>query len=130
MNVRLLRKIQKHILTEPRRLIMRIFVAHAETYGPTYEGDSGHAVRFPTCKTAACISGWACLLTKQKRIKAYWARGRRILDLSEGQAIRLFIDTQWPQPFSDQYGNATTPRMRARIAVRRIDHFIKTKGAE
>jgi hypothetical protein len=36
----------------------------------------------------------------------------------------------WPLKFALAYTKAKTLRGKARVAVRRIDHFIKTKGRE
>lgn len=80
----------------------------------------------PECGTAACIAGWANLLTGSKRPAAY-VRARRILGISARMSRRLFSAMQWPSPFHIQYDQATTPRQRAKIAAARIEHLI-TEG--
>lgn len=115
MNVKLLRKIQKAILAKPERYDQN------ETCFPN-----------SSCGTKACIGGWVQHFTKS----ADW--GTR-LGLDEAQLWRLCSGTEpkgfvfghkWPLKFLDAYKNAKTPAGRARVAVRRIDHFIKTNGAE
>jgi hypothetical protein len=140
MNVELLRKVKEHILEEPRRLIMnswRVLAngmdksSLARKAGPnSFRGDGGEVVEFANCGTAACISGWACIITGQKRVRDFKSRGRKILDLNEHQAERLFLPDSWPNEFYRAYEHANSQKERAKIAAARIDHFIATKGAE
>jgi hypothetical protein len=155
MNVKLLRKIQKHILEEPRRLNM-------DGWGMVFDmEDAAIDKRVPPCGTAGCIAGTACIITgaiKPSRIigrtyrntytggRPFWEfpdntpdKARKALGLKKEQAQRLFympdhiwsdIDLHWPKRFGTAYRKAKTPRGKARVTSRRIDHFIKTKGAE
>lgn len=134
LNVKLLRKIQRHILAEPRRYDQNAIFTRGLTPGDIYE--EGHVV--PSCGTIACIGGWAGALSKQKR-PTDWNNyentlrfAQRVLRLDDRQATRLFAGTGggWPERFDTAYEKAKTPRGRALVAVRRIDHFIKTKGQE
>lgn len=134
MNVRLLRKVKNHILEEPRRFIMRTWLLTREYVGgPSYPSDNGaKEVKFAKCGTAACIAGWAVLL-HDKRITNYDEIARRaseLLELDEMKSYRLFGATWWPEPFGSQYRKAKTPTARAKIAAARIEHYIKTEGAE
>jgi hypothetical protein len=36
----------------------------------------------------------------------------------------------WPLKFEKQYDDAKTPQGRLYVAIRRVEHFIKTKGRE
>ena len=125
MNVRLLRKVAKHILAEPKRLDM-------ETIADKVEGGRDS----PPCGTVGCIAGWACMLTGSSVNHADWEKGKRLIDLDSDQAYRLFdyplgwSSDGWPAKFSKPYVAAKAARQRARIAVARIEHFIKTKGKE
>jgi hypothetical protein len=56
MNVKLLRRIQKHILAEPKRLDMGNFIVRKSD-------GLGSLVRFPKCGTVGCIAGWAVTLS-------------------------------------------------------------------
>lgn len=141
INVRLLRRIQREIKAEPRRFVMFTFVDVSDAVAP--------------CSTAACIAGSAMLLDaidtgrapgwKQAGIKinqikkcsTFETRACEILGLDRTQGCRLFFTSEWPQVFRTPFEllerlQATTAvrRKMAAIANRRIDHFIKTKGAE
>lgn len=130
--VSLLRKIQKHILAEPRRLDMS---------GWGYY-DKNPDASMPPCGTVGCIAGWALVLTgahdpvlSDFPLDTY-TLAEEVLALEDGQAERLFLlrehtfGPRWPVKYECQYHRAKSPQGRARAAVRRIDHFIKTGGAE
>ena len=123
MNVKLLRKVQKHIASEPKRF----------TFDWMHESDAA------PCGTRACIAGWTLILGTPgwsnktideidtllaRRSKSgfgfYTGPASKLLDINYEQAARLFI--YWPEPF-DELKSADT-------AVARIEHFIKTKGRE
>ena len=131
MNVRLLRKIQEHILAEPKR----------------YEQESWAT----SCGTAACIGGWACILTGSRPKSVanetfdVFGKARRVLGLEYEAAERLFsVPCEyvvrnaaifkaryiWPLKYQKRYLAAKTAKGRVRVAIDRINHFIKTKGAE
>jgi hypothetical protein len=126
MNVKLLRKIQKHILEEPKRYDQNVWLAE----GAPQNG-------FATCGTMACIGGWAQILGSKRKPRAVSrVNAMRLLGIDRAQAWRLFDsiagvpEDMWPRKFSAAYVKAKTDLGRARAAVRRIDHFIKTRGAE
>lgn len=96
------------------------------------------------CNTAACILGWANALfpANPRRARAMmkgldslgscrFPHGAARLNLSADEAQRLWADHRWPEPFRSlntklkEHGVAS-----AKNAARRIDHFIKTNGAE
>ena len=135
MNVELLRRVEQHILEEPRRLHMEGWYYSIEDREP-YSSE-------PPCGTAACIAGWAQLL------EAGWApgelaydvvgddstahdRGQEALDLDDAEAEALFYTSNWPEPFWSLYRNAggkdmdelARQRILAAITVARIEHFI------
>lgn len=134
MNVKLFRKIQREIKKEPRRFNMEDWVdVHAR----------GHNA--PPCHTTACIAGWATVLSRPfpKSIKSFAAKARRLdlmgetykapaqdaLGITDAQADRLFYVSQWPIKFAQAYDDAYgDPKAQGKIAIARIDHFIKTKG--
>jgi len=126
MNVKLLRKVKKHILEEPKRLYMSDYIkveSEHHLYGRGYA----------KCGTAACIAGWTCILSLKetpdaiRRTNDVHATGGELLGLTPGQAYRLFVPSVWPQKFtrgtSDDGSEAT-----AKVAAARIEHFIKTEG--
>lgn len=129
MNVKLLRKIQKHILAEPRRLVMSIIErrGNPNTLIPVepdeYSNYNQYEKRqkFADCGTAACIMGWARLLA------SHYNGHDDSLDIEFG---KLCSARTWPTKFAKAYAKAKTARSRARIAANRIEHFIKTRGKE
>lgn len=127
LNVKLLRKIQKHILQEPKRYDQNVWF---ERKNPQ------HDPSFAPCGTMACIGGWAqSLSSKRGLVEPSFDKARRLLGLECDQAARLLDSVSqsycaWPAKFSKAYLKAKTRAGKARVAVRRIDHFIATKGAE
>jgi hypothetical protein len=126
MNVKLLRKVAKHILAEPKRLDM--------TDWGYLDSTSRLA---PACGTVCCIAGWAAVLHNPDRAKMEFENliwqadepGTNGLQLTPEESDRLFHIQGWPSDFRAAYWNQ--PRgSRAEITVARIEHFIKTKGRE
>lgn len=102
------------------------------------------------CGTALCIAGHAAMMADPDMElacpdpsfptimaplnedgyadHAEWkVRGRAALGIADGQERRLFDHPEdWPYPFCVDYDNAGTPAERAKVAARRIEHFIKT----
>ncbi len=115
MNVKLLTKVRDYIKDHPE------------------EYDQGN-----WCGTERCIAGHAVILSgkfdpKDIDIKYGRAKGQpirevaqRLLDLDQRQAGRLFLS--WPEEFNAGWGDPGKETSAA--AVRYINHFIKTKGAE
>lgn len=95
------------------------------------EIDHIKGVTIPNCGTAACIAGWAlCLSQKINPIALRFKGGnqRIILGLEDNEIVRLQWFSEWPSKFQ-KHTKEGTPAF-ARQAVARIEHFIKTKGAE
>lgn len=127
MNVRLLRRVKKAILDEPKRLDMGDWIY-------TYEG----GLSAPKCGTVACIAGWATLLAvgSIKDVKATAKELRRTqaiisqegmlaLGIQSFDADRLFYVDKWPEPYRTAYGTARTAQERADVTAGRIDQFIE-----
>lgn len=134
LNVKLLRKIQKHITEEPRRFFMSWFIAKADTqeeWSDLAASEDDLSKEPPPCGTAACIAGWANLLTRGPKDEvSNTARATRILgielvDYTKTPLHPLFDSQGWPTPFARNYNKAKTPKQRAKIACQRIDHLIK-----
>jgi hypothetical protein len=121
LNVRLLRKVQRHILEEPRRFIMRALSVKGKP-GETILGDFGNAQTLPWCGTAACIAGWINILSN---IDGDACSAEKLLGLDFYGGAPLFYERQWPSRFRQDFAKARTPTARANIAVRRISYFIK-----
>lgn len=136
MNVKLLRKVKKHILAEPKRLVMWTWKLQ-NTLQPKFLSDGyGNMPRkfipFAECGTAACIAGWTCLLSGKKNVEGNHISQTAIqlLGIPGSLTNSLFVVTFWPGQFRAKYHNAKTQKTRAKIAAERIEHFISTKGAE
>jgi hypothetical protein len=128
MNVKLLRKVKKHILEEPKRLYMSDYIK--------LEGESFIGREYAKCGTAACIAGWTCILSlkelEPKKIKHSINENEKaaeLLGISGSTAHRLFIPTNWPERFQGGCSDDGTEGT-AKLAAARIEHFIKTKGRE
>lgn len=142
--IRILRKVEAHILEEPKRYdqntICDRYTKKVIAERLEWGGDIDH---IPPCRAIACIGGWVNVLTGHPRSQSL-SLAARTLGLNHEQADRLFagIDydltepsctvpyRQWPDRFQKAYFEAQTAAQRARVAVRRIEHFIKTGGAE
>lgn len=127
INIRLLRKVQAAILRKPRQFQMAMLFSGRDSMGKPATG----------CGTAACVAGWAIFLAKRaKRLEDIrWPHSEltvatKALGLSNHQSCILFDDANWPTPFKDKYWSAKTAQGKARVAAKRIEHFIKTKGAD
>jgi hypothetical protein len=134
LNVRLIRRIIKHILAEPKRYCQEDTIANGEP-GELILGVN-YNQKFATCGTAACIGGWAYLLS-EKHPTSHWDtctildKGGRALGLTDYQQEVLFTGlpgAEWPQPYAENYRKAKTPAGRTRTAVRLLEKVIETKG--
>ena len=142
MNVKLLRKVEKRILAEPRRFDMM-------TFGDKLDKEAIEALgeEAPPCGTVACIAGHVDWMTHPRLFAASVAIDRFARDDSIAEraakelglgfelsqdtyAGRLFFDDEWPKKFQAAFSKAKTPLQRAKVAVKRIEHFIKTNGKE
>lgn len=128
MNVRLLRKVKKHILEEPKRLLMTYWRVNKKTDGR--ESLPGNHAGFASCGTAACIAGWAWTLEHpRKRFPEMSTKVAELLGINPAERFRLFSVAQWPTQFQHQFRDDGSPES-AKVAAARIEHFIKTKGKE
>lgn len=126
MNVRLLRKIAK-IIQEPKtkgQFSMKTWHKDKkdnEAYNILCDLPKEKQI---SCNTSHCIAGWAQVLSPNRDCKQYAdTDAQRILGLDSYQAYRLFYADAWPKGFGKW---RATPAQ----AAARIEHFIKTKGAE
>lgn len=128
MNVKLLRKVKRHILAVPRRFVMSEVIMREENDGPI---NWLNEKPFPDCGTAACVAGWACLLANEGTVPenatASMDEARELLGLTDGQADRLFMPSAWPKKFQKGTDDSGT-KATAKVAAARIEYFIKNKG--
>lgn len=140
MKTRLLRKIQAHLAEEPKR-----YVQDYEHITSTETLERVSLNGAPPCGTMACIGGWACVLSGDSSPSYHTMRkAQEYLGLDPEQADRLFSGvsvsegdirivysgTRWPKKFASAYAKAKTQRGRVAVAIRRIDHFIATRGRD
>ncbi len=138
LNVKLLRKVKKHILAEPKRFVMWALVQRKDETQLQFMSDGlGDAfVDFAPCGTAACIAGWTVLLEDgmktKKKDSRIWSRAAKLLGLDDRwrkgeapQTSKLFETGEWPKKLEARYNRAKTQKTRVKIAAERIDQFIK-----
>lgn len=90
---------------------------------------------YPPCGTIACLGGWVQVLGGKGRPRGFSAKTiERLLRVPRESVNRLIAyswdESGWPREFRRAYNNAVSPKLRAKIAAERIEHFISTKGAE
>ena len=121
--IALLERVKAHILEEPRRLDMDIFVRSAATEEicPT--------AYWPECGTTGCIAGWTVMLVKgrEETIQLDLTGGRvgraaqKLLGISDVERAELFY--LWPEEYGVAKRNGDHAEA-ARIIAARIDQFI------
>ena len=150
MNVELLRRVQKAILKEPKRVDMGQWI-RTNLFGPK------PGAGFPECGTVGCIFGWAETLAKFKSLRIQpgtiykraqgvreevchlthpeiASRGARLLDVTIDQAGGLFLGFlannfrwgNWPEDLRDrldEYEPGTEEY--AQVVSDAIDRFIQ-----
>lgn len=131
MNVRLLRRVQAQILSEPDQFIMNIW------YADVFSDDSVDIDRvIPHDGTAACIGGWTVALSRELTPAVARATlpslqieelAANLLGLPSHRALpRLFYVEGWPERFQQDWQKATTTRQRALVAADVIDDYISS----
>jgi hypothetical protein len=133
MNVELLRKIENHILEEPKRLFMPAFVRRQSRGDVLLPLNSRGTRDYPECGTAACIAGWAVFLSEDdstlRTAGEIMARAMTLLQIGEYSAHRLFLAQEWPLRFW-KGGTGDGEPETAQMTAARIEHFIDTGGRE
>lgn len=126
---RLLRKVAKHILEEPARYEQNVWLRLGVPGKVTnLEHIDNAPTEFPACGTIACLGGWVNQLTSvRSRDDDTFRRACGQIGVDSEMGANLFgYNTGWPEPYMTAYENATTLRGKAKVAARRIEHFIKT----
>lgn len=132
LNTKLFRKIQKHILEKPRRLAMVWWLQEKTDYEPRVR-DEGElkSHEFAECGTAACIAGWAVLLSpkaaKSIDVCEIRKKAERLLGVTKAEGSKLFSVAFWPPKFAQKYWEARTPRAKAKATSERIDYFLENR---
>lgn len=141
INTERLRRVRDRIVAEPARFDM------ADYARPVFDANGGFR------GTTHCIGGLAALdagfiVGRQSRDpeRMVWYdvtaaspvdrfpydpwRFSEALSLIPEEADRLFTLDRWPPPFLVDYETAAAADVRAAVASRRIDRFMKTRGRE
>lgn len=142
--IRLLRKVQKFLIAEPRRFNMRYGVMDVNDVSDDNVFDK--MLENPPCGTACCIAGAAYVVatcTRLKNTTIPWMSIIHGINVAaqvrfERDIFRKLFYTKrqhdavqaWPAFYEDAYFDAKTPLERACIGVARIEHFIATDGEE
>lgn len=123
MNVKLLRQVKQHILD-----------GDMSDWSYRQNETSGG----PKCGTVGCIAGWAYILgnkfnpeepdTSDKAWREADQSAIPLLGITDEEADRLFYMSGWPDEFWYEAGEDRA--LQAQKTAARIDHFIKTEGAE
>lgn len=104
MNVKLLRKIQRHI--KKRGVFDMHRCSDTSHYG------------------CGCIAHWAFWIGKRQLGAAYMGQADLEIKSAHDCSRLIFID-EWPKKFQAMYR-----KNRSKAGIARISHFIKTKGKE
>lgn len=133
MNIKPLRQLKRMFVSQPARLNMAVFARVSR------------AKNAPECGTVGCIAGWLVLLNKRSPREGYKDTVRRlvhggdleypgeaarILGCTHWQARQLFYAGNWPYALYEAYASAKTSTERVRVAIKRINLWIRTKGLE
>jgi hypothetical protein len=144
--VRLLRKVQKFLIDEPRRFNMRFGIMDINEFSDITR-DVDMMLGEPPCGTACCIAGAAYVVATNKKLNHTSIDWDEIMaGVKESAKVnfqsdifhKLFytkanhnlFDGMWPEFYNDMYVAAKTPLERACVGVARIEHFIATDGRE
>lgn len=136
LNKPLFRKIKEHIRKQPKRLCMGWWIQVRGVHEPMVHDYSTWAFarlrryNFPECETAACIGGWAVLLSgeytpEQAREIEIGSTAKRLLGLSAQQERRLFSVTGWPNKFRTAYEKAKSHKAKGAAAIGRINYLLR-----
>ena len=135
------RKLNKKLFRKIRDKIARDGAKGAYDQG-TFGRNSDQA----PCGTAACIAGWACLMTGELTLRGLIRigdngdtdrivkRAKRVLGLTIKEADHLFTGSPgddgfgdaWPEPYKSQWERVGSPKARANVAIRYLNHIIET----
>jgi hypothetical protein len=130
LNVPLLREIQKQILREPNGFFMRSWIRrrshdNEEFFSGDIVAGGSDLQRFPECGTAACIGGWAVLLSGGTYNENVEPIAKSLLGLS---STWLFQVSTWDRDLQGKYWSEPSVECRAAIAAEQIERVIQRYG--
>jgi hypothetical protein len=97
----------------------------------------GESREYAKCGTAACIAGWAVLLSHESDFNVdnpllgmdVYQEAKTLLGLTMTEADRLFDPIHWPRTFHVGTRDDGS-EIAAQTTVQRMEHFIATGGRE
>ena len=128
LNVKLLRKIKRHILAVPNRFQMEWWKT-TDKPGTSVRLD-GLDRRVPKCGTVCCLAGWALELSGKDASIVDYVPGTAAELIGTPEAHNLFILNWWHkavtngQELSYAFVTAKTVRKQVSIVAQLIDQFI------
>ena len=126
-NRAIVEKALRAMLRWPKTVDMALYVSH----DPTVRSTQPH----PYCGTTACIAGHIVLAATGSRLRpgaSYRTAATKILglkDFTDEDSLTgdsLFHAERWPNNYRSRYWAARGPKTRAKIAVARVRHWLKT----
>lgn len=137
LNVRLIRKVIKHITEEPKRYFQHDFIRTGEPGGSVAEDYFNDTHKYAQCGTAGCIAGWAYLLSaarpnKNAAVCTIVNKATKKMGITSDQSDMLFTgipSEDWPAPFGKSFLKAKTLQGKANVAARLLEKVIDTKGS-
>lgn len=129
MNVELLEKVARHIEDNPEQLNMDVWYSHVHRSRVNWLRRL-FGVSEQDCNTTACIAGWMVAIGGGGTCHANGVRNIKgeamlLLGLPEVECEKLFMISQWPWHFRDEYMNCSTVDQRAKVTANRIRMFIE-----
>jgi len=145
---KLLLRVKKHILEEPKRLRMAEWMLSKEycanmepifqTAGTAWGEPPRRGIQWPSCGTTGCIAGWMELLANgmpegdadlMDRMDSAQEFASKVLEFDKqpwGTYTEpgLFFVSEWPYKFAESYSKAKTQAKRAKIVAAVIDDFL------
>lgn len=129
--VAFLKAIRAEVLKDARHYTQENFCST----GP--RGDNCGCLAFIHVKTTRSPRTLAKYIRKEMHTispadSPFYFAAQKDLDLTPSQTKRLFGSiSNWPFPFRIQYARSESfSKLRARVAAKRITHFIKTNGTD
>jgi hypothetical protein len=142
------KNLNKTSIRKINRMIAAV-LAEPKLYNQNTFGETTNEEKPTICNTVCCAAGWAVFLNNRslysKLMKIQLADNNtyppwedealKALGLEEvntssyNQVSSLFSSaSSWPEPFCDDYQDATTPKQRAKVFAARWRKFIQSDG--
>jgi hypothetical protein len=134
LKVELLKRVKQHILEEPARLRMDLWLLKADPSKDMHTSTPGYNepedYKIPECGIVGCIAGWtAFLVDPNVNPDSYQVRAEHAQELlginHRDEPFDLFYVDHWPADLMDRYYSARDNDERAQITATAIDRYIE-----